>query len=104
MPSTAASEPSPMATVNTSTHKMVGMERMMATKPFTAFDTVRFERFAEAASARKNDTIAEMIVHSSATARVMPALWKTVSQVKCPAPNGGSSAGCRSIAKVSESA
>lgn len=93
MPSTAASDPRPMATVNTSTHRIVGIERMMATKPFTALETAGLDRFAEAASARKNDTMADSTVQMAVTATVMTALSSTVAQVKWDAPSGGSSAG-----------
>ena len=75
---------------------------MMATNPLTALETSGFERFSDAASARKNEMMAEMMVHSTVTAMVTSVLSATFAQLKCAAPNGGSSAGWNIMAQKSD--
>ena len=81
---TAASGPSPMATENTSTHRMVGTARATLMSTLMALLAARFDRLDAARSPSTKAIAAPMNVVSSASASETNRPSTTSGSVKCP--------------------
>ena len=81
---TAASGPSPMATLNTSTHRMVGTARATLMSTLMALLAARFDRLDAARSPSTKAIAAPMNVVSSASASETNRPSTTSGSVKCP--------------------
>ena len=85
---TAASGPSPMATVKMSTHKMVGTARMMDMMILMMLLASLFERLLAAASPKTSAMAAAPKVVSTVKAKVTKSSFTSVAYWKCPSTCG----------------
>ena len=87
-PATAASGPSPIATVKISTHKMVGTARNSDITALMAFEATRFDRFMAAQSPKTKAITAPSTVVSVARANETKRPSTKSGRVKCPPSPG----------------